>query len=157
MTSSGLWRNVTAFTVAGYSCHLWRAPVLAKHAVATFSPTAAKQRWSSRTKDHLSIQKRSNAGHCGASMSDTSVLWSNPYPAMLVIQTKRQNMAIRHFFPVQYQVLMCCWLSEYTPLKCATVQNAQLCKQHSNVCACMQQTDLLAGLQMVGAISCTKL
>ena len=27
-----------------------------KHAVAIFSPTAAKQRWSSRIKDHLSVQ-----------------------------------------------------------------------------------------------------
>ena len=41
--------------MAGYSCRLWRAPVLAKHAVTIFSPTAAKKRWSSRNKDHLSV------------------------------------------------------------------------------------------------------
>ena len=34
--SSGLWQNVTMLTMAGYSYHLCRAPVLAKHAVAIF-------------------------------------------------------------------------------------------------------------------------
>ena len=39
-----------------YSCRLWRAPVLAKHAAATLRPTAAKQQWSSRIRDHLGVQ-----------------------------------------------------------------------------------------------------
>ena len=39
---SGLWGNVPVFTMAGYSFRLWQASVLAKHAVAIFSPTAAK-------------------------------------------------------------------------------------------------------------------
>ena len=54
--SSRLWLNVTVFTMAGYSCRLYQAPVLAKHAMAIFSPTAAKQRWSCKTDNHLSAQ-----------------------------------------------------------------------------------------------------
>ena len=50
--SSGLLQNDAAFTMAGCFCPLWRAPVLAKHAVAIFSPTAAKQQWSI---DNLSV------------------------------------------------------------------------------------------------------
>jgi len=45
------------------SCRLWRAPVLTKHAVAILSPTAAKQRWSSRIKDYLTVQVRSPPQH----------------------------------------------------------------------------------------------
>jgi len=54
VSNSSRWLN--------YSCRLCRPPVISKCAVVIFSPTAAKERWSSRIEDLLSIHVQLDDG-----------------------------------------------------------------------------------------------